>query len=513
MTRSLGARLARSTIAFGAPVLVAFSLAIYLLARAELYEEFDLGLAGRARTLASLVEREHDGWEFEYARGLIPEYAGSDHPAYFSIAEAGGREIARSESLGAAALPLRAGEMDSPHFEALTLPDGREGRMIGIRFIARLDEDITEAEAPRYRQQVLLVVAAETAPLERALSEIAWTLLALAATALLLLAGASVLAVRQGLRPLAELAARIEAIDAHDLSVRIVPSSVPSELAPLILKLDDLLARLEESFGRERRFTSDVSHELRTPLGALSAILELAASKERSSTEYRTAIREAHDVVLKLTGTVERLLWLSRADARQLELREERVPIAALIDECWRGHADEALKRGLAFENRIPAGATIDTDRKMLELILANLLSNAVSYTETGGWIRIEASEDALVEVIDSGPPLPEEDLPHLFDRFWRGDRARSGNGAHAGIGLSLAKSLSELMRLEITAENLAGGAVCFRVQRAAQAGPPPASDRSQEPGEPPGAPSALHRAAQSAPAPTWSRSATPRSG
>lgn len=223
-----------------------------------------------------------------------------------------------------------------------------------------------------------------------------------------------------------------------------------AELAAPIHKLDDLLARLEESFGRERRFTSDVSHELRTPLGALSAILELAGSKERKTSEYRAAIQEAHQIVRQMTATVERLLCLSRADAHQLELYAEPVPIGALVDECWRAHSDSARERKLTFANRI-TDSTIETDRKMLELIIANLLSNAVSYTETSGWIRAEQDGDVLLDVVDSGPAIPNEDLPRLFDRFWRGDRARSGSGAHAGIGLSLAKSLADL-DLKVTA-------------------------------------------------------------
>jgi two-component system, OmpR family, heavy metal sensor histidine kinase CusS len=466
MTRSLSARLARSTIAFGAPVLVAFCLTIYLLARHELYQEFDLGLAGRARTLASLVEREHTRWEFEYSREVIPEYASTADPAYFLIVEPDGTEIGRSPTLGDADLPLRTGPMEAPVFENLALPDGRAGRMTGIRFVARLDEDITAEEAPHHRREVWLVVACDTAPLEHGLKEIGLTLLGLGSLALLLLAGASVLAVRRGLRPLAELAARIEAIDARDLSVRIDPRSVSDELAAPIHKLDDLLARLEESFDRERRFTSNVSHELRTPLGALSAILELAGSKERSSSEYRTAIREAHEIVREMTGTVERLLWLSRADAHQLEPRTESVPLAALVDECWRGYAETAGHRRLSFDNRLSGEASVESDRKMLELIVGNLLSNAASYTEEGGWIRVEANEEALIDVIDSGPPIPNEDIPRLFDRFWRGDQSRSGNRTHAGIGLSLAKSLSDLLGLEITAENLAGGAVQFRLRR-----------------------------------------------
>jgi signal transduction histidine kinase len=466
-TRSLASRLAQVAIVLGTPLLIIFSVAFYLWVRDMLYDELDAGLAGRARALASTVGREHDAWDFEYAPGIVTEYEPGPHAAYFQIVLPGGSEIGRSVSLGSSQLPIEeAGDMDAPHFQDLTLPDGRSGRMATIRFIARLEEDIRPEEVEKFRFEVWLAVAAETRQLDAALAELRVGLLLMSGLAILAFAGLSMVAVRIGLVPLQRVASRIEAIDARDLSVRIDPNTVPAELAVAVEKLDDLLARLEESFTRERRFTADVSHELRTPLAALSAILEVVSSRQRSPSEYEDAIAESRRVVSQLITTAERLLWLSRADARQLEVQREPVDLTRFINECWSVHARDAEKRRLSFESRLPEHAVIETDRKMLELVLSNLLSNAVAYTEEGGWIRVEGGNGAaLIDVVDSGPPIPEEHLPHLFERFWRSDKARSGDGAHAGIGLSLAASLSSLLELKIVAENLPEGAVRFRLR------------------------------------------------
>ena len=240
---------------------------------------------------------------------------------------------------------------------------------------------------------------------------------------------------------------------------------LPRELEPPVAKLNELLARLDESFARERRFTADVSHELRTPLTGLRALLEVTASRERSTPEYQAMIAEALDIVRQMHTLTEDLLMLARLDSQQIEVVSQPVPLRTLVDETWRPLAARARERRLTFLNAVGAEDTLVSDPDKLRLVLRNLLSNAAAYTEAGGRVEVKSADGALFDVWDSGPSIPEEILPRVFERFFRADGARSGGGAHCGIGLALVQAVCAPLQLRVTAANLPAGGVRFRVE------------------------------------------------
>jgi signal transduction histidine kinase len=129
-----------------------------------------------------------------------------------------------------------------------------------------------------------------------------------------------------------------------------------------------------------------------------------------------------------------------------------------------RPHAELAAKRSLVFENRVPVGSTVTTDREKLGVVVGNLLANAAQYTAAGGWIAVTSSVDAVVDVIDSGPPIPADQLHKIFERLWRGDAGRSSTGLHCGIGLALARGLCERLSLSLGASSHEDGSVRFRI-------------------------------------------------
>jgi signal transduction histidine kinase len=146
----------------------------------------------------------------------------------------------------------------------------------------------------------------------------------------------------------------------------------------------------------------------------------------------------------------------------------ERAPLAlrAFVDDCWRPHEAGARARGLSFANEIADGAVVDTDADKLRLVAGNLLANAADYTAAGGAIVARGGSDGVVlEVEDSGPPIPDELLPRVFDRFTRADAARSG-GLHCGIGLALVRSVCDVLGLDASAGNGPDGSVRFRITR-----------------------------------------------
>jgi signal transduction histidine kinase len=180
---------------------------------------------------------------------------------------------------------------------------------------------------------------------------------------------------------------------------------------------------------------------------------------------------------------IENLLELARLDARQVELHRRWIPLRAFLAECWRAYADRASARGVRFTNEIAAEAALYTDRDKLRIVVNNLLANAAEYTVEGGEVvvRAGAEPDVVLDIADSGPAIAEEALPRIFDRLYRKDPARTGTGAHCGIGLALVKAVSDVLELEVSAANLADGSVRFRL-RARRPPEDPAQDSPRLP-------------------------------
>jgi signal transduction histidine kinase len=421
-----------------AAVLVALALLLYFVVSRAAWRQHDAGLVARAKALAAIVEHDEDGYEVD-----MP----NDVRGYVEIWTEDG-VLARSKNL-TTDLPRGAALAD------ITLPDGRAGRAVTYHFHAH--EEARTAAGP-----VTLVLAESTEDVTATLGEVQRWFLVLGAFAVGAVALVTAWSLGRGLLPLRDLALQLEAIDDRTLATRLTSTHHPAELQAPVKKLDELLGRLDGSFARERQFTADVSHELRTPLAGLRTLLEVTALTDRSASEYKAAVAEALAVVGQLGALVESLLALARLDAGKVEVAETEVSLGMLVDECWKPYAEVATARGVAFRNRIAADLVVRTDREKLRIAVGNLLSNAAEYTDAGGWIEV-ASGDALLDVTDSGPPLPDDE--RVFDRLWRGDAARSGTGVHCGIGLALARASCRAIGKDLVARSLPDGSVRFRIQ------------------------------------------------
>jgi signal transduction histidine kinase len=429
-------RLTVALVAIVAGVLVALAVALYLGVRDAAWQQHDAGLVARARALAAIGEREGGDYELD-----LPAMPG----AFAEVWRPDGTVLARSPGL-AGELPRRLGGFE------LTLPDGRAGRAVGLRFAPR-------DELGRPPTELALVLAEGTEEVEAAGRTVRTRFLGFGAIALALVGGLTAWSLARGLRPLRALATALQRIDDRNLAVRLPVEGQPAELAIPVRTLNDLLARLAASFERERQFTTNVSHELRTPLAGLRTLLEVSARRP-SPDDHAAALA----IVVQMCAVVESLLMLARLDAGQVEVVRERVALLPLVDACWRPLAATAAARGLALRNRVPAAAVETTDRDKLRIVITNLLANAVEYTAAGGWIEIATGDGAVLDVSDSGPSIPADQLERIFDRMWRGDDARSAAGVHCGIGLSLARALAGCLGLSLAASNRDDGSVCFRL-------------------------------------------------
>ncbi len=436
---SLRSRLTGTVLITVGAVLVALAVILYAAVRSTAWRQHDEALRARAQALAAIAEHDDDGYEMS----LPPEPAGQS-ASYIEVWTLAGAVLARSTSLGSADLPRTAGALGAV-FSDITLPDGRAGRMVVLHFLPR-------DEARNARAEPLVLVLAEgTEAVDTAVAALRAWFLVLGLAALGAIALVTAWSLGRGLRPLTELAAQLEEIDDRRLTTRVPSDGQPAELEVPIRKLNELLARLQSSFTRERQFTGDVSHELRTPLAGLRTLLEVTTLADRSAPEYAVAIGSALAVVKQLGILVENLMSLARLDAGQLAIEIEDVGLHGLVNECWKPHAALASSRSLRFSSSVSAEAIVRTDREKLRIVLANLLANAAEYTDAGGWIEVNEIPGGVLEVADSGPEIPADQIERVFDRLWRGDIARSGTGVHCGIGLSLARALCESLSLSLT--------------------------------------------------------------
>lgn len=228
-----------------------------------------------------------------------------------------------------------------------------------------------------------------------------------------------------------------------DLSARLGLPDTGDEVSRLAATFDGMLVRLENSFQRERQFTADASHELRTPLAAMQSILGVVRERERPVPEYRQALDDLNEETNHLRGLTEDLLRLARGEDRQSAARE-RVPLSDLLTDVVDSLRPLAEARGLEVRAGISEGLVLDGDTDALIRLFVNLVDNAIKYTEHGQ-ISVTARQDGpeiIVEIADTGIGIPPQHLPHIFDRFYRVDPARSNAGA--GLGLAIARQISE---------------------------------------------------------------------
>jgi heavy metal sensor kinase len=269
---------------------------------------------------------------------------------------------------------------------------------------------------------------------------------------------------RRALAPIEQMTARARTITAERLGDRLPVANPENEMGRLATVFNETLGRLEGSFDQMRRFTTDVSHELRTPLTAIRSVGEVGLRGHRDETAYRGIIGSMLEEVDRLASLVDRLLTLSRAETHQARLSRDTVDLSALADDVV-SHLSvlaEEKRQTLSIDRR--ASPVVSADRLVLRQALINLVDNAIKFTPASGHVRIridQTAEDAVVEVIDSGPGISHDARDRIFDRFYR---ANDANGSGTGLGLSLAKGAVEALGGQLTLAATGTTGTAFRI-------------------------------------------------
>ena len=251
--------------------------------------------------------------------------------------------------------------------------------------------------------------------------------------------------VSRALRPIENISAAAVKISAGDLSQRINVAEAESELGQLAAVLNSTFARLESAFAQQKQFASDAAHELRTPVAVILTQTQTALNRERDAASYKETVEACQRAAQRMRKLIKALLELARLDAGQEKLKRLPFDFSKTVEDCVELIRPIADGRNIKIISELEP-LEISGDSERLAQVVTNLLTNAIQYNRDGGEVRVKLKiKDGFValKVADTGAGISAEDLPHVFKRFYRGDKSRTG-AANAGLGLAITKAIVE---------------------------------------------------------------------
>jgi len=447
-------------------------MVVYRVIDAHLREEFDLVLEEKLRFYEITT----------YLNGGFPKYRMGD-AEWERVSDATnpnadyvqfrfypqGRQFFRSPGLKGTDLPQLPVNDQAPSFVDFLLFEKTPVRIISRQFFPEQDT-VGEPIA------LQVAVARQTGSLSDALAQVKWFLVKSACATTLALILAARWIIRRGVRPVAALAGQIEAMPLVDSDARFGLPGAPSEIQPMVSRLNALMDRVGAAIEHERMFTSNAAHELRNPLAAIRSQVELALSRTRTVDEYEETLDGILESQNGMQRVVDHLLLLARLESghRMTEFSQETVSLSKLLRKAWRPVFERATSRHLKVTWQVsepPAELILSV--ALIEIVLRNLFDNAVSYTPESGSILITAGvsgETVQITVANSNPGLTPAQLESTFAPFWRGDPNASGHRGNAGIGLALVRRIMETMHGQASAR-LEDGMVVYALTFPAQSG------------------------------------------
>lgn len=256
--------------------------------------------------------------------------------------------------------------------------------------------------------------------------------------------------VRKVLKPVVQISADVDKRGSNDLSP-IQSDHIPEEIAPLIQAINQLFERIEESFNRERQFTDNAAHELRTPLAAMKTQAQVLLKHADDMPDYKEGLDNLHASIDRAAHMVDQLLSFSRLQSDQIEF--QNVDMSALVDDVLKTLSPLAAKQNVDIEADIVAGARVSGNYNALEIMVRNLVNNAIKFTPEGGRIQVHVypeKQHIVLKISDTGPGIADVEKDNVFQRFYRLHKHKQGSG----LGLSIAKWVCDVHAAEITLQD-----------------------------------------------------------
>lgn len=455
---SLRVKLTLYYLAILSAVLIFFGFAIYVYLSRSLLWTIDYSLAYQAQAIVQRMATEVGAEVGPAEHSASPdEERHVDQllftPQVVQVIDGQGRIADETPSRVAHSIPINLEKLsqlgnDQDLFETFRLESGEE-----VRVVARRSQD---AEGSPY----FVRLGQSLAPLQQARRRLLLILLITIPAALVLGSYGGLALANQALRPVDRITRAAERIGTGDLSERVPLPAKMDELGRLAATFNNMITRLEAAFERQRQFTSDASHELRTPLAVLRGDIEIALRRDRTPEEYKLVLTSSLEEIIRLSRLVEDLLTLARADIGQAALRCEPVSLDDLCQQMVDYISPLVQQQEQKLIYQAPhSPVIINGDLQRLKQLLLNLLDNAIKYTDKGGILTLgleTEGNEAVLTVADTGRGIAPEDLPHIFERFYRHSHSSSEKGASGfGLGLSIVKWIvdSHGGKIEVSSE------------------------------------------------------------
>jgi heavy metal sensor kinase len=435
--------------------LVVFAFLVYYAASRIFYERQDESLRSTAQTVASAYLEELDE-EQSVAKAnqvVLNELVFPNR--YVEVLDSTGKVVAWSSNLNNRVLNIPE-------------PAQVEARTRGASFAVVDNVRVAVVRLSVTREVGYAVVAEPLNVIDEGLRRLRRAFLAGVPLILLLASAGGYFLARKSLSPIALMNRQTQHITAVNLSSRLDVMNPRDELGRLGTTINELLERLESSFKEQQRFVADASHELRTPLAILRGETDVALEQPRPPDEYRQSLILIKDEAERLSRIVEDLFILARQPLDLPTIVKESVDMNETVKDCVRAARVLAAQKNLELKLTEAPPLVLTGDEYLLKRMVLNLLDNAVKYTPEGGriWVEVAGQNgDAQVSVRDTGIGISEKDQSHVFDRFYRVDKARSRALGGAGLGLSIVLWIVEAHAGTITVESNPGKGSTFTVK------------------------------------------------
>lgn len=278
---------------------------------------------------------------------------------------------------------------------------------------------------------------------------------------------------RRALKPVDDLTAAARSVSVESLSRRLFVPQTGDEIQRLAETLNALLSRLDAALQRLLQFTANAAHELRTPVAVIRTTAELAARRDRPGESYRRALMQVTSEAEGMTKLLDDLLLLARNDSAVVEMPKQAFDLAKTLNDACGQMSPLALTRQIHLECVAGAKMLVMGNEAAIRQLAVVLLDNAIKYSPQGGEVQVlikDAEETIQLEVADGGPGIPEQDRPHIFERFYRSPQAQYAHPSGSGLGLALAASIARMHATEVeVAQSLLGGTLfSINLQKAA---------------------------------------------